>query len=125
MDIENTARSSFERKIGNMEHVEDKVGTESIRAPIASELPVKEVIESHMTEDDERVKKILRKVDIRLVGVLAVLYVTAFLDRSNLGNVSYTQRAHIFSLTWHVRLTLLVWVPILSWLWVIAIPSSL
>ena len=73
-----------------MEHVEDRTGAGSIlRAPIASELPMKEVMESHMDEDEDRVKKIVRKVDIRLVGVLEILYVTAFLDRSNLGNVSY------------------------------------
>ncbi|CAM1510773.1 Fc.00g082860.m01.CDS01 [Cosmosporella sp. VM-42] len=86
MDIENTARSSTDRKLDNMEHVEDRTSAGSIRAPIASQLPMKEVMESHMDEDEERVKKIVRKVDIRLVGVLAILYVTAFLDRSNLGN---------------------------------------
>ena len=87
MDVENTARSSIERKLGNMQHVEDRGELGAIRAPIADVLPVKEVIESHLIEDDERIRKIKRKVDLRLVGVLAILYVTAFLDRANLGNV--------------------------------------
>lgn len=36
--------------------------------------------------DPKETKRILRKVDFRLVPVLALLYLLAFLDRSNIGN---------------------------------------
>ncbi|KAK3640317.1 hypothetical protein LTR56_011913 [Elasticomyces elasticus] len=36
--------------------------------------------------NDAETKRILRKVDLRLLPVLALLYVLAFLDRSNIGN---------------------------------------
>ncbi|WPH04635.1 retrograde regulation protein 2 [Acrodontium crateriforme] len=36
--------------------------------------------------DDKETKRILRKVDYRLLPVLTVLYVLAFLDRGNIGN---------------------------------------
>jgi hypothetical protein len=43
-----------------------------------------------MSEDplpgNSETKRILRKVDVRLVPMLALLYVIAFLDRSNIGN---------------------------------------
>ncbi len=36
--------------------------------------------------DARETKRILRKVDVRLLPVLALLYVIAFLDRGNIGN---------------------------------------
>ncbi|EEP77001.1 predicted protein [Uncinocarpus reesii 1704] len=36
--------------------------------------------------DDTRVKSLLRRVDIRLMPPLAILYLIAFVDRSNIGN---------------------------------------
>ena len=36
--------------------------------------------------DDKETKRILRKVDYRLLPVLTLLYVLAFLDRGNIGN---------------------------------------
>jgi len=36
--------------------------------------------------DPKETKRILRKVDFRLIPVLAVLYLLAFLDRSNIAN---------------------------------------
>lgn len=36
--------------------------------------------------DDNRIKSLLRRVDIRLMPPLAVLYLVAFVDRSNIGN---------------------------------------
>lgn len=35
---------------------------------------------------DERKKKILRKVDLRLVPMLVLLYLIAYLDKTNIGN---------------------------------------
>lgn len=36
--------------------------------------------------DPKETKRILRKIDIRLIPVLALLYLLAFLDRSNIAN---------------------------------------
>ncbi|KAH8812539.1 major facilitator superfamily domain-containing protein [Xylogone sp. PMI_703] len=51
-------------------------------------LPVKDVLESRLDADPETVKKIMRKVDMRLVPILSLLYMWAFIDRSNLGNAN-------------------------------------
>lgn len=36
--------------------------------------------------DDAETKRILRKVDYRLLPVLTILYILSYLDRSNIGN---------------------------------------
>lgn len=51
-------------------------------------VPMKEVLESHLDQDPKVVKRILRKVDWRLVPMLSILFMWAFIDRANLGNVS-------------------------------------
>ena len=51
-------------------------------------IPLKAVLESHLEEDPKTVRKVMRKVDLRLVPMLSLLYMWAFIDRSNLGNVS-------------------------------------
>ena len=51
-------------------------------------IPIQAVLESHREEDPAAVRKVMRKVDLRLVPMLSVLYMWAFIDRSNLGNVS-------------------------------------
>ncbi|KAF9888592.1 hypothetical protein FE257_008524 [Aspergillus nanangensis] len=38
------------------------------------------------TYDEAATKKVLRKIDVRLLPVLTLLYIFAFLDRSNIGN---------------------------------------
>lgn len=39
--------------------------------------------------DDARTTKLLRKMDIRLLPFLSLLYLLSFLDRSNIGNARY------------------------------------
>jgi len=51
-------------------------------------IPIQAILESHREEDPAAVRKVMRKVDLRLVPMLSVLYMWAFIDRSNLGNVS-------------------------------------
>lgn len=53
----------------------------------APDIPFKEVIEAHAEEDSKRVKKLIRKIDFRLITILALIYIWAYIDRSNLGNV--------------------------------------
>ena len=50
-------------------------------------IPMKEVLESHLDQNPTAVRKVMRKVDLRLVPMLSLLYMWAFIDRSNLGNV--------------------------------------
>ncbi len=50
-------------------------------------IPMKAVLESHLEEDPKTVRKVMRKVDFRLVPMLSLLYMWAFIDRANLGNV--------------------------------------
>ncbi|KAF2093360.1 MFS general substrate transporter [Rhizodiscina lignyota] len=49
---------------------------------------MREALESHLDEDAARVRRILWKVDLRLVPMLSLLYMWAFIDRSNLGNAN-------------------------------------
>ncbi|KAH0837116.1 hypothetical protein AYO21_04577 [Fonsecaea monophora] len=55
---------------------------------LAPDIPLREVLESHADEDKKRVRRIMRKVDFRLVSILALVYIWAFIDRSNLGNAN-------------------------------------
>ncbi|KAF2705280.1 MFS general substrate transporter [Pleomassaria siparia CBS 279.74] len=45
-------------------------------------------LEAALEVDDEEGRRILTKVDYRLVPVLSLLYLVAFLDRSNIGNAN-------------------------------------
>jgi hypothetical protein len=51
-------------------------------------IPLRAVLESHLEEDPKAVRRVMRKVDLRLVPMISLLYMWAFIDRSNLGNVS-------------------------------------
>ncbi|KAK5231482.1 hypothetical protein LTR96_009381 [Exophiala xenobiotica] len=51
-------------------------------------IPMKAVLESHLEEDAKTVRKVMRKVDLRLVPMLSLLYMWAFIDRANLGNAN-------------------------------------
>lgn len=87
-----------ESKVDKISHVEDAhrdnyniVSQREQRNAQAVEekyhIPIKEVMESHLDEDLKKVKRIRRKVDLRLVPIISLLYMWAFIDRSNLGNV--------------------------------------
>ncbi len=53
-------------------------------------LPMREVLERHLEENQLLVRRMRRKVDFRLVPMLSLLYMWAFIDRANLGNVRVT-----------------------------------
>jgi len=75
-------------------HVEDGSFPQKIHedAPAAHHgMPnalTQQALASHLDEDEKRIKRIFRRLDLRLVLMLALLYVWAFIDRGNLGNVS-------------------------------------
>jgi hypothetical protein len=80
------------------------------RTAISNDIPLQEVMDQHLDEDPQRLRKITRKVDIRLTLMLAILYTCAFIDRSNLGNVRFCRRSCSYLLIyaagiyrWHER----------------------
>lgn len=49
--------------------------------------------------DGERERKLLRKVDLRLLPALALFYLVAFVDRSNIGNAKLQHLEEDLALT--------------------------
>ena len=48
-----------------------------------------DAIQAGVDKDEARVKKIIRKVDFRMVPILGLLYMWALIDRVNLPNVRF------------------------------------
>jgi hypothetical protein len=46
-----------------------------------------DAIQAEIDKDEQRVKRIMRKVDFRMVPILGLLYMWALIDRVNLPNV--------------------------------------
>ena len=46
-----------------------------------------EAIQTEIDKDEKRVRKIIRKVDFRMVPILGLLYMWALIDRVNLPNI--------------------------------------
>ena len=92
-----------QNKMGDMHHVEEThhaavedllARQEEHDAAMIQEkyhIPMKEVLQSHLDQDPAVVKRVMRKVDLRLMPMLALLYMWAFIDRANLGNVCRTR----------------------------------
>lgn len=87
-----------EDKLSSIDHVEDSHTPPSLdhggglqpsieEAQEKYHVPVREVLAAHLDEDPKIVRRIRWKVDLRLVPMLSLLYMWAFIDRSNLGNV--------------------------------------
>lgn len=115
MDNQDVARDHPDQKYIDLECIEDaatsfQTGPDIILPgdTVQNSSPTG-VFETHLIEDRRRLHTLVRKVDIRLVLILALLYITAFLDRSNLGNVrdnAYTLKIELTDLQlglhrWH------------------------
>ena len=81
------AEAYIEDQVAQKEH-DDAVAMQHIHP----EIPLEEVMNRHLDEDKKRVRRLLWKIDLRLVTILALIYVFAFIDRGNLGNVSGIHR---------------------------------
>lgn len=66
------------------EHVETKNEIHNLAVDRQHE---QEVLASQLEGEEKKIKRIVRKLDFRLVLTMAVLYVWAFIDRGNLANV--------------------------------------
>jgi hypothetical protein len=71
------------------EHLETK--TEIIHDLAVHRQHEQEALAEQLAGEDKKIKRIIRKLDLRLVLTLAILYVWAFIDRGNLANVSTTK----------------------------------
>lgn len=47
--------------------------------------------------DEEQARKLVRRVDVRILPTLGALYAVALVDRVNLGNVGRNRSKHVFS----------------------------
>ena len=70
-------------------HIEESVQSDQAGTldQLDPKLHVKEALDEHVDLDHVAVKKVVRKIDIRLIPTLAVLYAIALIDRGNLPNV--------------------------------------
>ncbi|KAK5192635.1 hypothetical protein LTR99_009611 [Exophiala xenobiotica] len=68
-------------------HEKELRDAEALRE-LAPDIPLREALEAQTAADQIRLKKIMRKVDFRQISILALVYIWAYIDRSNLGNVN-------------------------------------
>ncbi|KAK5323449.1 hypothetical protein LTR93_005503 [Exophiala xenobiotica] len=68
------------------EHLETK--TEIIHDLAVHRQHEQEALAEQLAGEDKKIKRIIRKLDLRLVLTLAILYVWAFIDRGNLANAN-------------------------------------
>ncbi|RJE24211.1 transporter [Aspergillus sclerotialis] len=66
-------------------HVEDATPVEKINEPTV--LGPKEE-DSRSTMSSSEMRALLRKIDCRVIPILAILYFLSFLDRGNIGNAN-------------------------------------
>ncbi|KFX97820.1 hypothetical protein V490_02611 [Pseudogymnoascus sp. VKM F-3557] len=119
------------------EHAEEKHIERSFVEPT---LPP-EVVALYEKFDDDRKKKLLRKMDLHLIPIITVLYLCAYLDRGNIGNAKLAgllDGAHINDHEYNICLTVFfityvifevpanillkkfkpsVWIPVISVAW--------
>jgi hypothetical protein len=78
-------------KMAMIDHIEDH--SSHIMKPTLDitdpELQEKDLVGVEGKSDDASTKKLIRKIDLRLIPALAFLYALALVDRANLPNVSY------------------------------------
>ena len=72
--------SHTEKATHGDEHIVDE-------SRLDTDIHLNETIQAEADKDEERVRKIIRKVDFRMVPILGLLYMWALIDRGNLPNV--------------------------------------
>ena len=61
-------------------HIVDEAGLDK-------NIHLNEAIQAEVDKDEERVRRIIRKVDFRMIPILGLLYMWALIDRVNLPNI--------------------------------------
>ncbi|KAJ9615185.1 hypothetical protein H2200_001259 [Cladophialophora chaetospira] len=85
-------------------HVENKQNLEDLAPDRQHE---QEVLAAQLQGEEQKIKRIVRKLDFRLVLTLAVLYVWAFIDRGNLANANIAGMGEDLRLTGTNRYSIL------------------
>lgn len=70
----------------HIEHQEARTSTEMKELAVHREHE-QQILASQLEGNENKIRKLRRRLDSRLVLTLAVLYLWAFIDRANLGNV--------------------------------------
>ena len=76
------------RKTMTTEHIEQHMEGGPLEKT-DTETQLENVLDAQANFDSKEVRRILRKIDIRLIPTLAFLYAIALIDRGNLPNVGY------------------------------------
>lgn len=99
----NTAHGSVpDNAVWNVNSLQDECAGEKDLENLHQELPMDGVTGTSNIEtqfDDKETAKILRKIDLRLLPVLTILYILSYLDRGNLGNAKVAGMNTDLSLT--------------------------
>lgn len=74
---ENTVQSE---RVSEKQHIVDE-------SRLDKEIHLNDAIQAEVDRDEQRVRRIIRKVDFRMVPILGLLYMWALIDRVNLPNV--------------------------------------
>ena len=69
--------------IGNTSRQENAVDESNLD----DRIHLNDTIQAEIDKDEKRVRKIIRKVDFRMVPILGLLYMWALIDRVNLPNI--------------------------------------
>ena len=92
----------MDEKSAGTDHVEGIIGSAQAGDPdtLGSGIHLKEALHDGADLDDAVVKKLLHKVDWRLIPALSFLYALALIDRGNLPAVSILHLSCGLILTW-------------------------
>ncbi|KAH6704245.1 major facilitator superfamily domain-containing protein [Leptodontidium sp. MPI-SDFR-AT-0119] len=94
-------------KSADMAHEEYQIDleTRSKDSPIPTTLTAEDVFNRF---DKQETRRIMRKIDFRLIPLLSVLYLMAFLDRSNIGNAKIagmSEDLNLYGMRYNIALT--------------------
>lgn len=84
---------------------------------------IPDMLDSPTSEDRRAVRRLVRKIDLRLIPILSLLYTWAFLDRGNLGNVNIAGAGKDLDLHVGNRYTIIVMIFFVGYI-IIEIPSQ-
>lgn len=73
-------------RVPEKEHIVDE-------SRLDTNIHLNDAIQAEIDKDEKRVKRIIRKVDFRMIPILGLLYMWALIDRVNLPNVRSYQSA--------------------------------
>ena len=79
----NTSEKQDAVHIGSTSRQENAVD----KSNLDDHIHLNEAIQAEIDKDEKRVRKIIRKVDYRMVPILGLLYMWALIDRVNLPNI--------------------------------------